>query len=360
MAWAHPIADYLAAGETYVKSLAFLRRIHDLVSHEGRLYVGFGDANLNLGRIFPIAFRAFHAADDTTAYGELASDEEQVDRYRRVGPDLLMAGVDATEDAYLGNVYRRAPDGGWVKHRTVQNGVHVHHVAGFQGAIYAVGSGATEDEWSAHDIYGHLWRSTDGLASWDIVARVHNQGAGDCRLTRLLPFDDALYAFGYRTDDAGFIDALPHAAWDGAALTMLPPDHPLAAAYVIETDRVGPTRALVRGLDFAASPAVTRAWWFTDAAVATPIAAFAGLTVVDVAVVDATGEVLALTVDGPDWQPDQPGEKRVRAWVAASDGDAWSVVFDLATYIAPESIAWWQGAIYLGTSTGEVWRAVAP
>jgi hypothetical protein len=91
-AWATPIADYLAAGEAEVKSLAFLRGIHDLASYEGQLYLGFGDANLNLGRIFPIDFRAFTDPSDATAHGELVTDEEQLDRYRRVGPDLLMAG----------------------------------------------------------------------------------------------------------------------------------------------------------------------------------------------------------------------------------------------------------------------------
>lgn len=356
-AWATPIADFLAAGEAEVKSLAFLRGIHDLVAYEGRLYLGFGDANLNLGRVFPIDFRAFTDPADATAHGELVSDEEQLERYRVVGADLLMAGVDATEDAWLGNVYRRTPEAGWVKHRTVQNGVHVHDVAGFQGAVYAVGSGATPEQWGAGDIYGHLWRSTDGLASWDIVAQVHNEGTGDSRLTRLLPFDDELWAFGYRTNAEGLIDLLPHGAWDGAAFTLLPADHALASVYVIETDGVGPSRGLVRGRDFGVSPSVQRAWWFAPNATATVIAAFDGLTVVDVDVVEATGELLALTVDGADWRPEAPGEKRVRAWVSAADGDTWSEVFDLRTYIPPKSIAWWRGAIYLGTDTGEVWRA---
>jgi len=358
-AWAHPIDDYLAAGEAEVKSLAFLRGIHDLRAYEGRLYLGFGDANLNLGRVFPIDFRAFTDPASATFIQELVTQEEQLERYRQIGPDLLMAGVDATEDAWLGNVYRRTPDAGWVKHRTVQNGVHVHDVAGFDGAIYAVGSGSTPDEWNAGDIFGHLWRSTDTLETWDIVAQVHNQTTGDSRLTRLLPFDDVLWAFGYRTNAEGLIDLLPHGAWDGETFTLLPGDHAFASVYVIETDRVGPDRGLVRGRDFGVSPSVQRAWWFAPDATTSVITAFDGMTVVDVDVVTATGELLALTVDGDDWRPETPGEKRVRAWVTAADGDAWTEVFDLATYIPPKSIAYWQGAVYLGTDTGEVWRATA-
>ena len=355
--WADPIADYLAAGEAHVKSLAFERGIHDLVAYDGLLHLGFGDANLNLGRVFPIDFRAFTVPWSTDVRHGLVSGEEQLDRFRRVGPDLLMAGVDATADEWLGNVYRRAPGANWVLHRTVQNGVHVHDVAAYDGAVFAVGSGGTPEEWNGGDIYGHLWRSTDGLASWTIADRVHNDGGGDARLTRLLPLVDGLFVFGYTSNAEGLIDALPHARWDGHSLAPLGASHGLARVFVTETDAVGPLRGLVRGRDFGVSPAVQRAWWFGRDASVQVIEAFAGLTVVDVDVVEATGEVVALTVDGPDWRPDQIGEKRVRAWVAAWGEDRWREVFDLTTLIAPKSIAYWMDGLYLGTETGQVWRA---
>ncbi len=112
--WAEPIADYLAVGERQTMGGDFLRAVQDLHVYEDRLYLGYGDANVNLGRATPIEVRAF--ADDARpeAASEFRTDEEQIERYRELDGDLWIPGVDATEDAWLGNVYwrARAPAGG--------------------------------------------------------------------------------------------------------------------------------------------------------------------------------------------------------------------------------------------------------
>jgi hypothetical protein len=130
--WATPLTDYIAAGEAAVANGRFMRGVHDLAVFEDRLYVGYGDADVNLGRVIPIEVRAFRSDDDPTATAETATAEEQVEQFRALDDGLWIAGVDATEDAWLGNVYRRTA-GPWVKLRTVGNGVHVHDVAAWGG-----------------------------------------------------------------------------------------------------------------------------------------------------------------------------------------------------------------------------------
>jgi hypothetical protein len=303
-----------------------------------------------------IQFRSFASPDDTATVDEFASDDEQLDRFRILGPDLFMAGIDATEDAWLGNVYFRRPGGMWVKSRTVQEGVHVHDVIEFAGAIWAVGSGATPTEWMAGNIYGHLWRSTDRGQGFEIRERVWNDTMGDARLVRLLPLDGQMFVFGYRSDSAGRIRTpLSNYTYSGTTLTPLPMDQPLRSVFVSETDLLPDGGGLVRGIDLSVSPRVSGLWRVDRTGRATPLARFATQTVQDVYVHPATGEVLFLSFDGN----------------ALSERTRWTVRItvsrDLATFtelahfdtdVAPESIAFWRDGIYYGTGEGRLLRSL--
>lgn len=361
--WARPIEDYLAAGvETVGPEGAFERGIHDLVAFDDRLFIGYGDATVNLGRVTPIELRAFTDPEDAEAVAaEFASDEEQIDRYRIIDGALYQAGIDATEDAWLGNVYRRAAGGEWVKHRSVYNGVHVHDVLGFGGALYAVGSGATQEEWQSGHIYGHLWRSEDEGGEWSIVDRVHNGLVGDTRWVRLLVGGDDLYMFGYRSDREGQIYDFPTGvlAANGNRVDLLPDDHALGQMFAIETDQIAPTVGLLRGVDVAARPLRYQTWTL-DGDGPRPVEALAGMTTVDVALRPETGEVLLLTHDEDDFQTANGlTEWTVRVHAApAGDLSALTELFSFETAIRPRAVAWWRGGIYYGDDDGAVWRTL--
>src|SRR5262245_29408912 len=60
--WPLPIEDYRdVAAQNFPGT--FLGGIHDLAPFEGRLWIGYGDANNNLATFVPIEFRSFSSPD---------------------------------------------------------------------------------------------------------------------------------------------------------------------------------------------------------------------------------------------------------------------------------------------------------
>lgn len=354
--WATPIEDYIEAGQEKYPN-KFMRAIHDLAVYQDRLYLGYGDANVNMGRIIPIGFRYFPAPDDPNAINEFNSDEEQIERYRHIGERLVVAGVDATEDAWLGNVYLRGSESGWVKSRTLDQGVHVHDVCGTKDQIFAVGSGSTPEEWDKGDIYAQLWLSTDLGDSFHNLWRVYNGGTGDARFVRLLLFPSVLYVFGYGSNAQFVINELLNVTYDGHDVVRLATDHPLALAFVTETDLVAPEVGIVRGVDRSKKPLLNRVWTLPADGAAAVIEPLAGRTVVDLFHYAPTGETLLLTYDGDDYQ----AGLKLKQWqvrvLVTTDFASFAELVSFPTDTAPVSIAYWQGHIFYGTGAGQVWRA---
>ena len=87
--WSEPIEDVLIAGEMTFGN-DFSRSIADLKAYRGRLWIGYGDANVNLGGVIPITFRAFTSANDPVPVIGLVSGEEQLDRFRVLNGQLWM------------------------------------------------------------------------------------------------------------------------------------------------------------------------------------------------------------------------------------------------------------------------------
>ncbi len=332
----------------------FMRGVHDLAVYDDRLFVGYGDADVNLGRVIPIEVRAFRSDTDPTATAEFATAEEQVEQYRVLDGTLWIAGVDATEDAWLGNVYRRT-GGQWVKLRTVQNGVHVHDVATWGGAVWAVGSGGTPDEWNARDIYGHLWRSTDRGQTFTIAARHHNQRMGDARWVRILPLTESLLLFGYRTDNTGRA-SIVNARFDGTTAAPLAEDDPLRASFIVETLPLPGGRGIARGAvnNPAGAGLVHRAYRVDPAGRATVVMPLEGRAILDIAPVADTAELLVLSAEHGEWGRDRPD------WSLRLDVTRDLVTFDTVarfdTIDAVRSVAAWRGRVYFGRDDGEVLR----
>ncbi len=333
-----------------------MRGIHDLTVFDDRLYLAYGDANENLGRVIPIGLRSFSSDDDPNADNEFDTDEEQVERYRLTSDGMWVAGVDATEDSWLGNVYFRSQPDQWVRSRTLDGGVHVHDVFDFGGAHWAVGSGSQEAEWNVGDIYAHLWRSLDGGTSFEVVERVHNGGDGDARWVRLLPVGDTLYMFGYTSNAQFQVDNTIGATHDGQSLTMLDDAHPLRWLFALETDRIEPQLGIVRGVDVSAD-LLTHGVWTLSPQGALPVAGLVGSTVVDLFVHAPTGESVLLTYDGDDYTAGfDLTSWHVRILVTA-DFATFDELVSFDTDVAPRSIAYWRGRLYYGTDHGQVWRA---
>jgi len=350
--WADPLADYHeAAGAVFD---AFMRGVHDLAVFDDAMWIAYGDANVNVGREVPVEIRRFGAPDDPVPESVFTTDEEQIERFRVVGDLLLAPGVDATEDAWLGNVYALPTGGSWAKHRTVPEGVHVHDVAGWDGALWAVGSGSEPDEWDAGTIYAQLWTSTDDARTWDVVGQRSNDGDGDARWVHLLPTDDALWLFGYGSDAMGSIDEIGNATWDGASWSGLPADHPLAAVFVVGTWPV-PGGGLVAGVDATTDPLRTATWFVADSGDVARIGDLDGRTLRD-AFVDGD-DVALVTTEGDLWGvAPANGRWAVRTWAWHPDA---VVELTRGTMDAePRAIAVWDDLLFIADADGGVARAL--
>ncbi len=354
--WADPIEDYLVAGFIEAGSGSFLRGIHDLTVHQDHLYLAYGDANINMGRVIPIGLRYFASDESPTATNEFDTDEEQIERYRSLDGDLFAAGVDSTEDEWLGNVYYRRDQEPWVKSRTLDGGVHVHDVELFGEAHWAVGSGSQPDEWNAGDIYAHLWRSSDGGDTFEIVEREHNGGTGDARWTRLLPVASELYLFGYTSNAQYQIDNLIGATHDGTALTLLDDGHPLRQVFASETNRITDELGILRGVDLSADPLLNVVYAITPTGVS-QVTGLIGKTVIDLTVHEPTGEILLLTHEGDDYQASFDLTEWQLSVLCTTDLESFTELLSFQSDVPPSSIAFWRDRLYYGTDHGQVWRA---
>jgi hypothetical protein len=353
--WRVPIQDFLdqAKKENTLDYAALRKQVGDLIVFEDHLYFGYGDADINVGRLIPIQIRHYASPDDALPVVELPkTDEEEIALYRRFGDTLYIPGVDATEDAFIGNAFTRPKAGVWTKRRSIQAGVHVHDIAEFKGALYACGSGTLNiDDWNTGKVHSWLWRSTDGGASWTAAADVANTEVGDRRFTLLVPFPDQLLVFGYRANSQGSIVELLSNAWDGTALSnaAVAPKR-----FVLGGELLDGSRALVYGVNVQ-SPLRYEALSLAAGQAGQSIAALAGKAVLDAASAGA-GQLVVLAADGDAYPaPTQPPAVRV---LLTSDLATFKELVVASPSVWPTAIAVWRGGIYVGYADGSVWRSV--
>lgn len=345
--WARPIEDYLEAGDAQDYE-SFLRAVHDLAVYEDRLLLVYGDATQNLGRVTDIDIRYFDDPEVAEAQVAHTSREEHLDGFRWIDDSLVLPGIDAVDDAWLGNVYVRRPGEPWVMQRTVQNGVHVHDVAWWIGSMWAVGSGGTQEEWGLNNIYAHLWRSRDWGENWAIEKREHNRRAGDIRWTRMLAAGD-LYLFGYRTDAQGAINELLQFRYD--ATVLWPLEGVLSTVFVERTQPLGDDTGLVVGLD-TAGEGVQGVWRLADQ-LATPITHFDGRALVDLV---RDGEKWLILTHRDDTWAMTPDPWQAEVW-ETTDFESFQLVLDWTSEVPLTSLAAWRGDLFFGDVTGGVLRA---
>lgn len=354
--WSQPIDDYInaAAAGLSVDPMDLHRSIDDLMVFEDRLYFGYGDATLNAGRVVDIQVRYFASPGNPTPLVDFAkTTEEEVEHFRKFGDKLYIPGVDATEDAFLGNVFVRPKGGEWIRHRSVQGGVHVHDVAEFKGALYACGSGALDLEtWNTNKIHSFLWKSVDGGATWETAAEVPNEQVGDRRFVQLAPLPEQLLVFGYSSTGNSITKLLSH-TWDGTALT----DNTLASKhFVIATELADDSTAVLRAVNASTDPLIHEVLAIVAGSSAPKVVAgLTGKVVLDIHVYEPGKAVLV--VGETDKYPSDPDPT---PWHVLQTSD-WVEFKELAssTYpYWPTSVALWQGGLYVGTQDGKIFRSV--
>lgn len=346
--WADPLADYHDAAMHALSTRQFLWGIHDLAVWQDRLYLGYGDANVNVGRLVPIEIRSFPEPQPTACASEFVTDEEQIDRYRIAGDRLVIPGVDATEDGLLGNAYTLDATG-WTKRRSLQWGWHVHDVADHDGSLYAVGSGGSLEDYHDSTVNAYLWRMGPGEERFEVEDVVpHPSPPGDNRLVSLLEAAGELYAFGYySTTDTTH----PTAFRLGAA--GLEPWAGLASFFVLGTQPASPDQGLVWGVEIGST--LRQGARRVDASGAHPIGSLAGLTVLDAAPL-GQGRLLLLLLDGDAYPAPDQGPFALSVAVLGADGSLDPLV-EQTLSVMPESLAFWQRHLYLGLTDGRLLRA---
>jgi len=351
------------------------------------MFIGYGDANVNLGEQTPIEMRAFSSADDPATQAltidgagqgapqtsPVQTGEEEIDRFRVLDGELWQAGVDSIDPDELwtqsntnpksiqGNVYRL--DGDVIrKHRSITGGEHVHDLASYGGAIYSVGSGAdTRTEFEAGQVFRYLWKSSDRGVSFQTVTRVQvtEPGNMDTRWVNLLATNAKLYVFGYESTFSTNASKIKNATYDGQTVTELTKDDPLGRIYPDGTLALPDGSGLLWGIDVTTPgvPAGIVARLGADGAL-TPFKSFDGSTILDVSLVAATSEILYLVIAGSEDDKTTHWDARVLVAPVASP-DATTELIHFETSTRPVAIAYFKGALFLGTGTGKVLRATA-
>lgn len=354
--WQEPLLDYFEATKGKLSQRKLRRSITDFIVFDDRLYFGYGDADLNAGRVTDIEIRYYESPDDTSFLSEsVKTDEEEIALYRVFGDTLYVPGVDATEDAWLGNVLSKPSGGKFTKHRTVTGGVHVHDIAEFQGDLYACGSGAPgAEEWNTGQVRSYLWKSGDGAQSFEAAAEIANTEVGDRRYVQMIPFPDELLVFGYRTNPKYEIVELLSDSWDGAELKSA---DKLPGIFVEQTELFDKETAIIRGVLATESPLkwqtlVLRAGEEEGAI----IEGLHGKTVLDIMMIEESKAIL-VAIDGDEYPlPKDPTPFQI---LYTEDLKNFTTLTTSEAPVAwPTAIAHWEGGIYLGLQNGQILRAV--
>jgi hypothetical protein len=371
--WAEPIADYLAFGATRFPD-GFNRAITALHVFDDQLWIGYGDATKNLGTLVPIELRRFATPEQPVwqaapiaAAGHgvqrtlTDTGEEQIEPFRVCAGVLCQAGVDSNdhdeqwsqargpERVIEGNVFR-LEHGDWRKFRSIPGGEHVHDLATLDGVVYAVGSGAANRaEFEAGQIYRYLWRSTDGGRSFQVAHRAMfpELGKGDTRFRRLLAVGHTLYVFGFVNP---FVDGGPP---EGRHLRVIG-DRIEALAGVLASLTVHRTVELPDATGLVITRATdgrTRSFRAREDGFA-ELAGWAGCRVIDAVAVEPARQLLVACGDNG-------ASERFSIQTASLDNlDHLRGAAELGA-VTPSSIAVWRGALFVGTSTGAIWKARA-
>ena len=226
--WGNPIEDYIESATPIFTD--FEKGISSLEVFEDILFIGYGDASVNVGSEFPIEFRILKSFDQkkpdkirvigdgqgAAQRSKYDTGEEKIIKFAQFDNNLWQPGYDSnTQDELYtqslrrekkliqGNVFKlQRLDGEFVfkKTRNILGGEHVIDIDMFNDRIFAVGSGANNrEEWDSGFVYRYIWESKDGGENFRTFYRNTFDIAnyGDTRFRALLSSEDKLFVFGY-------------------------------------------------------------------------------------------------------------------------------------------------------------------
>jgi hypothetical protein len=252
-------------------------------------------------------------------------------------------------------VFYKKPGQPWVKVRKLEHGVHVLDVIEFQGKLYACGGGISNAEDYKKGVnQASLWRSDDGGDTWGIDTEwTSGNLTAVYRWEQFLRTGDDFYVFGSVVDSTtSTLTNIPR-RFDGGKWTSV---KLLPSTWVQRTEPFDAKSGLAWGPDLTGETAHFRAYRVEAGDKATPITFLEDRQerVMDFFhVADSDG--LFLTRDGAAYPDKAAAPYRFHVYrtqdLAAFD--------ELVTFDSEDtflSLALWQGAVYLGTKEGFVYR----
>lgn len=166
--------------------------IRDLMFFKEKLYIGHGDAVVNTGPTDII----YYDLDKKEFVTEFTVDDEAIYYYQVVNNTLMIPGIDATEDWSFGNFYILT-DNGWIKQRTIPNGLHVNDLEWFDEQLFAstgsIGKVGKEIEYAL----GGIFASSDTGRTWLLSYATPGDDKSIYRIQSLIAYKDELYAFPF-------------------------------------------------------------------------------------------------------------------------------------------------------------------
>jgi len=155
----------------------YSRNVWAMQRFNRKIYLGAGDSDLNTGPV-PIWYfdpKTNQFEIDTTSGGNYKSapgcvDEERISQFRIISGKLVIPGLDPRESWDLGNFYRKETNG-WIKYRTIPDGVHTFDICKFNNRLFAA-IGVAKPESSVIQISdddGRSWQSAMGTRSGHTV-----------------------------------------------------------------------------------------------------------------------------------------------------------------------------------------------
>ncbi len=167
------------------------RTINTMHVFENKLFIGHGDYGVNTGPTDII----YYDFNDKTWNSKFTIDDEAIMRYVEIDSNLIIPGVDATDNWDFGNYY--IYDGvKWKKNRSIPHGIHVFDIIKYDSILYcATGNYLAID--SLNELApGAILSSING-SQWNYDYISPSDKNLVYRITDFIEYDNKLMAFYY-------------------------------------------------------------------------------------------------------------------------------------------------------------------